>query len=104
MPDQLAEQWLVRIKQTIATDLSRLMAAQVPPQGIVKRLFEIPEVEQAFHLRADRKRPLAKDPSSRAEYQEIADALTRVANWLDDGFHVAAVEELRSIRDELPLE
>jgi hypothetical protein len=44
--------WLDRIKQTMAVDIGRLMAAGLPPKAIVEKLFEIPEVAQAFEMRA----------------------------------------------------
>jgi len=55
MPD-LSDTWLDRIKQTIAVDLGRFMGAGMPPRAIVEKLFEIPEVQQAFELRARARR------------------------------------------------
>lgn len=48
----LEQQWLDRIKQTMALDISRSMVAGLPPKAIVERLLEIPEVEQALRMRA----------------------------------------------------
>jgi hypothetical protein len=48
----LEEQWLKRIKQTMAIDLARGMSAGIPPAGLVEMLFRIPEVEQAMRMRA----------------------------------------------------
>jgi hypothetical protein len=56
MTDPLAADWLDRIKQTIAVDLSRFMSAGLPPKAIVEKLFEIPEFQQAFELRANARR------------------------------------------------
>jgi hypothetical protein len=50
------DDWLTRIKQTMAIDLARGMAAGIPPTALVELLFQIPEVEQAFELRAKAKR------------------------------------------------
>jgi hypothetical protein len=97
----IADEWLARIKGTMAVDVSRFQAAGLSPEAIVEQLFNIPEVEQAFHLRANRGRPLSLDPSTPAERQEIVDALERVAAWLDDGFHQKLVDELRGIAAEL---
>lgn len=97
MPDSLTAQWLDCIKQTMAVDLTRFQAAGIPPKAQVERLFGIPEVAQAFHLRANRKRPLAIDPGTDEERAEIVDALERVVAWLDDGFHERLVEQLREI-------
>jgi hypothetical protein len=97
----LTDQWLGRMKETLAVDVARFQTAGLPPRAIVEKLFDIPEVEQAFHLRANQRRPLALDPSTNAERQEIIDALTRVIEWLDDGFHEPLVLELRDIADVL---
>jgi hypothetical protein len=37
-------------------DLSRFMSAGLPPKAIVEKLFEIPEFQQAFELRANARR------------------------------------------------
>ena len=97
----MSDEWLARIQRTMAVDISRFQSAQAPPAGIVKRLFDIPEVEEAFHLLRNRRSPLSLDPSSRAEKQEIVDAIERVVAWLDNGFHEKLVEELRAIAGEL---
>ena len=95
------DDWLGRLKQTMAIDLARGMSAGMPPRALIDLLFDIPEVSQAFHLRENRRRPLALDPSTDEERREIVDALDRVATWLDDGFHEVTVSELRSIAEEL---
>lgn len=104
MATDLAADWLAKMKVTMAVDLSRFMSAGLPPRAIIERLFEIPEVSQAFHLRAHRGRPLALDPSSPEQKREIVEALERMAGWLDDGFHEALVEELRGIAAEVSLQ
>jgi hypothetical protein len=50
------EDWLTRIKQTMAIDLARGMTAGIPPAALIELLFQIPEVEQAFELRSRAKR------------------------------------------------
>jgi hypothetical protein len=56
MPDPISADWLAKMKHTLAVDLSRFMTAGLPPRAIVEKLFEIPEVEQAFELRAKARR------------------------------------------------
>ena len=48
----LERDWLARIKQTMALDISRSISAGMPPKAIVERLLEIPEVRQALEMRA----------------------------------------------------
>jgi hypothetical protein len=48
----LEEQWLERIKQTMALDLARGMTAGLPPKALIEMLLKIPEVEQALRMRA----------------------------------------------------
>jgi hypothetical protein len=74
---------LTRIKHTMSLDISRSMSAGLPPKAIVEVLLNIPEVEQAFHLRENRNRPLAVDPETDAERKEIVEAIERVAVWLE---------------------
>lgn len=97
-PDQL---WLTKIKETMAIDVQRFVDAGLPPKVIVARLFEIPEVEQAFRLRANRRQPLPLEPSTDAERMEVVEALERVAAWLNDDFHGELVEQLRAVAAEL---
>lgn len=97
----MTDDWLPRLKQTMALDLSRFMSAGMPPRAIIERLMDIPEVGQAFHLRENRRRPLAIDPETDEQRQEIVDALERVAAWLDDGFHEKLVSELREIAEDV---
>jgi hypothetical protein len=85
----------------MAVDIDRGVAAGKRGRAIVAMLFDIPEVAQAFHLRANRRQALALDPETDEERKEIADALVRVADWLDDGFHEAIVAQLREIAAEL---
>ena len=47
----MSDDWLGRMQQTIAVDIARFASAGLPPKAIVVKLFEIPEVAQAFHLR-----------------------------------------------------
>lgn len=77
--------WLTNLKYTMSLDVGRFIAAQWPPRAIVEGLFEIPEVRQAFHLRENRLHPLAVDPGTDEQRQEIVDAHERVADWLDAG-------------------
>jgi hypothetical protein len=60
MPDErfadLERQWLERVKQAMALDLARGMTAGLPPKALVECLFKIPEVEQAFAMRAKGRR------------------------------------------------
>jgi hypothetical protein len=95
------DEWLARIKGTMAADVDRGIAAGAGGPKIVDMLLAIPEVSQALHLRASRGRPLAMDPATDEEKQEIIDALNRVADWLSDGFHATTVDELRAIVTEL---
>lgn len=83
----LTEQWLDRIKATMAVDLARGMTAGIPPAALVELLFQIPEVSQAFAMRADRK---TVPP---------AVILSDAADYLDDGFpeHMKLVADLREI-------
>lgn len=99
--ESLAAQWTAKIKRTMSVDVSRFTKAGMPAEQIVERLFDIPEVAQAFHLRANQRQPLSRNPSTPDETREIANALDRVAAWLDDGFHERTVEELRSIACDL---
>jgi hypothetical protein len=59
MLTQYEQQWLDRLKRTMAIDVSRYMQAGWRPQDIIDRLFEIPEVEEAFYLRAKAVRDLS---------------------------------------------
>jgi hypothetical protein len=95
---------LKQLQRTIAIDIGRFQSAGLPPKAIVTKLMEIPEVDQALHLYANRRRPLSLDPSTDADKQEIVDAIERVAAWLDDGFHEPLVEQLREIGGELSAE
>jgi hypothetical protein len=49
---ELEQQWLDRIKQTMALDISRSMADGMPPKAIVEVLLRIPELRQALEMRA----------------------------------------------------
>lgn len=93
--ESLEAMWLARLKRSMAMDLEQLMTARMPPQAIIERLFDIPEVAQAFHLAANRGCPLSPYPSSDEEKREIVDALNRAADWFDDGSHQDLVDELR---------
>lgn len=97
----ITDDWLTRIKGTMAIDVDRGISAGADGQRIVEMLLAIPEVSQGLHLRANRTAPLALDPSTDDQKREIIDALNRVADWLDDGFHAAIVEELRGIAADL---
>jgi hypothetical protein len=97
----IADDWLNRIKGTMAIDVDRGISAGADGRRIVEMLLAIPEVSQALHLRANRGSPLALDPSAVDQKCEIVDALARVANWLDDGFHAEIVAELQSIAADL---
>ena len=44
----LEQQWLDRMKVTIAVELTRGMAQGRPPKALVDMLMAIPEVSQAF--------------------------------------------------------
>jgi hypothetical protein len=85
MPDPISADWLAKMKHTLAVDLSRFMTAGLPPRAIVEKLFEIPEVYQAFQMRADRRKvpPVV--------------ILSDAADYLDDGFHDRLVADLREI-------
>ena len=52
----MSDEWLARIKQTMAVDLSRFQSAGLPPKAQIERLFQIPEVADAFYLRSIAKR------------------------------------------------
>lgn len=45
-------EWLSRMKKLMALDISRCMSADMPPKAIVEVLFNIPEVAEAFEMRA----------------------------------------------------
>jgi hypothetical protein len=93
------ESWLTRIKATMAIDLARFMTVGLPPKALIEKLFEIPEVAQAFHLRERGKLGIDIDTP---EGQAIAaERLNWVAKFLDDGFHVELVEQLRDIAGEV---
>lgn len=95
------DDWLTRIKGTMAIDIDRGISAGADGNRIVEMLLAIPEISQALHLRANRGAPLTLDPSTVDQKREIVDAVERVAAWLDDGFHEATVAELQSIAGEL---
>lgn len=59
MLTQYEQQWLDRLKRTMAIDLARGMTAGIPPKALVEMLFQIPEVEEAFYLRAKAVRDLS---------------------------------------------
>jgi hypothetical protein len=91
--------WLTRIKETMAIDLTRFMAAGLAPKALIEKLFDIPEVAQAFHLRERGKLGIDIDTP---EGQAIAaERLAWVAKFLDDGFHGELVEQLRDIAGEV---
>jgi hypothetical protein len=48
----LSADYIAKIKRTLAIDIGRFMTAGLPPKAIVEKLWEIPEVEQAFYLRS----------------------------------------------------
>jgi hypothetical protein len=50
--DPIAEQFIERLKQTMAADIGRFVRAGRTPEQIVDGLLEIPEVRQAIELRA----------------------------------------------------
>jgi hypothetical protein len=93
------EDWLERMQQTIAVDIGRFASAGLPPSAIVVKLFEIPEVAQAFHLRARGKLDIDIDtPEGQAL---AAERIEWVADFLDDGFHERTVEDLRKVIGDL---
>lgn len=97
----LTDEWLARLKVTMAVDVDRGITGGANGQKIVEMLLTIPEVSQGLHLRANRRASLPLDPSTDDEKREIVDAIERVADWLDDGFHETLVAELRGIAAEL---
>jgi hypothetical protein len=95
MPDD----WLTRMKTTMAVDVARFMTAGLPPKAIIAKLFEIPEVSQAFHLRERGKLGIDIDTP---EGQAIAaERIAWVADFLDDGFNEACVARLREVAGDL---
>ena len=48
----LEQQWLDRMKQTMAVELARGMTAGIPPKGLIDLLLGIPEVREALEMRA----------------------------------------------------
>jgi hypothetical protein len=91
--------WLTRIKETMAIDLTRFMGAGLPPKALIEKLFDIPEVAQAFQLRERGKLGIDMDTP---EGQAIAaERLAWVAEFLDDGFHERTVEEIKGIAADL---
>lgn len=95
------DQWTAKIKETMAVDVQRFRDERLPSREIINRLFEIPEVAQAFALRANRRRPLPAEPSTDAERFEVIEALTHVADWLGSDFDEDIAERLREIAGEL---
>lgn len=93
--------WLTKMQTTMAVELSRGMTAGMPPKALIQLLFGIPEVSQAFALRANRRRPLALSPQTDAETQEVVEELNRIADWLSDDFHAELVDQLRGIAADL---
>lgn len=83
----LTDEWLTRIKATMSIDLARGMTAGIPPAALVELLWKIPEVEQAFAMRADRR---TVPP---------AVILSDAADYLDDGFpeYAGVVADLREL-------
>jgi hypothetical protein len=51
-PTDLSADYIAKIKRTLAVDIGRFMTAGLPPKAIVDKLWDIPEVEQAFYLRS----------------------------------------------------
>jgi hypothetical protein len=99
MPDSSPDDWLSRLKQTMALDLSIAMQSQMPPKACIEFLFRIPEVREAFHLRERSNLDIDIDTP---EGQAIAaERIEWVAAFLDDGFHESTVEELRTIAADL---
>lgn len=98
---EIDNDWLTRMKETMAVELSRGITAGIPPKALITLLFGIPEVEQAFRLRARRRQPLPVEPTTEADVQEIVEALNRVADWLSDDFHPELVDQLRGIAADL---
>jgi hypothetical protein len=93
------ESWLTRIKATMAIDLARFMTVGLPPKALIEKLFEIPEVAQAFHLRERGKLDIDIDT---AEGQAIAaERIAWVADFLDDGFAEECVAKLREAVGDL---
>jgi hypothetical protein len=90
MADDSTDAWLDRLKQTMAVDVARF--AGLPGEAIVEKLMQIPEVEQAFRMRADRR----KVPP--------AVILSDAADYLDDGYHEKLVADLREIVEAGELE
>lgn len=85
----------------MSVELLRGLNADLDPRELIDLLFGVPEVSQAFQLRANRRRPLAMDPSTDEEKAEIVEAIERVAAWLDDGFHQKLVDHLRDIAGDV---
>jgi hypothetical protein len=52
MPDSIEQQWLARMKVTMSTELTRGMQQHLPPPALIEMLFGIPEVREAFEMRA----------------------------------------------------
>jgi hypothetical protein len=52
MPDSIEQQWLARMKVTMTTELTRGMQQHLTPQALIEMLFGIPEVSEAFEMRA----------------------------------------------------
>jgi hypothetical protein len=48
----LSADYIAKMKRVLATEIGRLMTCGLPPKAIVDKLWEIPEVEQAFYLRS----------------------------------------------------
>jgi hypothetical protein len=95
----LDDNWTARIQETMSVDIARYAEAGLSGREIVSRLFDIPEVAQAFHLRARGKLGIDIDTS---EGQAIAaERIEWVADFLDDGFHEQCVGKLREVWGDL---
>lgn len=77
--------WLDRIRGTMAVDIGRGISAGLEPEAIVAMLLEIPEVDQALRMRADRR------------FVPADVLLTDAADFLDNGSHKSTADRLRTI-------
>lgn len=93
------DNWTARIQETMSVDIARFAEAGLSGREIVRRLFGIPEVAQAFHLRARGK--LGIDVDTPEGQALMAERIAEVADFLDDGFHDDCVTKLREVWADL---
>lgn len=93
----LTAEWIAEMKQTMAVDIGRGLRSGRSPAEVVEMLFNIPEVAEAMHMRAQGKRPLPMSLDTPEDRARALERMESVATFLDDGFHEPIVEGLRKV-------